>query len=83
MFYVYPTLDRSTLDRLLAEAHAAHNARDAIENPLTPEWRAAQNAASAAYRAASAERTRLWKMERWGAWMNQHDRELARITGEL
>lgn len=49
--HTHPTLDRSKLDALTADARAKLAARE--------------------------------KAERWGAWMNTLDRELARITGEL
>lgn len=79
----YPTLDRSTLDALIVTSHNALNARDAIESCVSPAWLTAHKAASEACRAVTTERKRLWKMERWGAWMNAHDRALATITGEL
>lgn len=82
-FPTFPTLDRSTLDSLIIQAHNALTARDVIESCISTEWRTAHNAASAACQAVTAERKRLWKMERWGAWMNVHDRQLATITGEL
>jgi len=81
--YLYPTLDRTTLDDLIKASHEAIIARDSIESCCSPEWRAAHNKASEACLKASTERKRLWKQERWGKWMNALDRQLATITGEL
>jgi len=76
-------VSRAVLDALLADAAAKRAARDAIERPCTPAWAAAHAAAACASLAASAERTRLWKADRWGAWMSANDRDCARISGEL
>jgi len=71
------------LDVLLADAAAKRAARDAIERPCSPEWMEAHKLAVCASLAARAERTRLWKADRWGAWMSVNDLECARISGEL
>lgn len=73
------TADRNTLDRLSNEASRALAAMNIGE----PGWQARHRAASAACVAAQDERRRLWKLDRWGTWMNAADKTLARITGEL
>jgi len=79
----HATADRTELDVLLADATAKRVARDAIGSPCSPEWMEAHKVAVRASLAARTERTRLWKADRWGAWMSDNDRDCARISGEL
>jgi hypothetical protein len=74
--------DRTELDRLHAQSERLLLARDSIPG-FGPDWRAAHKAAGESFREERAERVRLWKLDRWGAWMKPIDRELATITGEL
>lgn len=77
------SLSRERLDQLISVASSALDARNAIESCVDPEWFVRHEVASAAFKAVSAERVRLWKSARWGSWMNAHDKALATITGEL
>lgn len=77
------TPDRSELDRLHLAATEAIRERDALDGCTMPKWYAAHDRAREACRAERVERARLWKLDRWGAWMNDLDRELATISGEL
>lgn len=83
MTTTHTTVSREVLDALLAAAHEAHNARDAVESCISPEWKALHIKCGELYAAVRAERIRLWKADRWGKWMNAHDRALATITGEI
>lgn len=81
------TTTREHLDFLLNAADSALIARNSLDQPplgcLSAEWRDAHRQAGLLYRAAHAERLRLWKADRWGKWMTKHDRALVSISGEL
>mgnify|MGYP003500782713 CR=1 FL=1 len=77
------TADRAALDSLLTAADAALRARNEIESCCSPEWRVAHLRASALFRQATTERSRLFKSAPWGAWMTRNDKALATITGAL
>ena len=79
--YMHPA--RIELDDLMTRADSAIRARDAIDNCFAPEWREAHALARAACAQERAERIRLWKADRWGAWMTPLDRALATISGEI
>lgn len=75
--------DRTQLDTYLTVASEALAKREGIEPIGSANWWAAHRKAQWHYRRAAVERKRLFRLDPWGAWMNETDKELARITGEL